>query len=224
MGMISRVLRLVAIVGPIYYVGFVIVLGLLWPGYDPVGQTQSELGAVGAPHGLLMNTAGFMAVGVIILAFAATFAFALRASAWKLLASGLLVMAGLGMITVGFFPCDAGCVDVTRTGELHSTFSMPGAIGLPAAMMLSSQAFRSDGRIGLAWQAVSFWLGVASLASGPIVAADLLSDQLGLLQRIGMWIPILWMSAVSLRLGGPLLWVGRSRGGSLKSGDPARPG
>jgi len=199
--MIRGFLRLVAIAGPIYYIGFVTVLGLLWPGYDPVGQTQSELGAVDAPQGLLMNTAGFMALGVIILAFAATFTFTLRASTWKWLASGLLVMAGLGMITVGFFPCDAGCVDVTRTGQLHSTFSMPGAIGLPVAMMLSSQAFRTDGRIGQVWQAVSFWLGFASLVSGPIVAAGLLSDQLGLLQRIGMWIPILWMSAVSLRLG-----------------------
>jgi hypothetical protein len=51
----------------------------------------------------------------------------------KTLATGLLVIAGAGMVVVGFFPCDAGCVDVTTTGRLHSVFSMPGAIGLPVA-------------------------------------------------------------------------------------------
>jgi hypothetical protein len=198
--LVTRILTLVGIAGPICYIGFVSLLGLLWAGYDPIKQTQSELGAVDAPHGLLMNVAGFMALGVVILAFAAAYHLVLRPSAWRWAAAGLMVLAGVGMVTVGFFPCDAGCVDVTRTGELHSTFSMPGAIGLPAAVMLSSLAFRSDGRLGPAWQLTSLLLGLATLASGPIVAADLLSDHLGLLQRAGMWTPVLWMSAVSLRL------------------------
>jgi hypothetical protein len=196
----TRLLTLVGFVGPIYYMGFVTVLGMLWPGYDPISQTQSELGAVNAPHGRLMNVAGFMALGVVILAFAASFHRALRGSPWRNLATILLAVAGVGMITVGFFPCDAGCVDVSRTSELHSTFSMPGAIGLPVAAMLSSLAFRDDGRLGLAWQAGSFVLGLAALASGPIIAADLVPDYLGLLQRAAMWTPVLWMSAVSLRL------------------------
>jgi hypothetical protein len=197
---LTRILALAGIAGPIYYVGFVTVLGMLWPGYDPIGQTQSELGAVDAPHGLLMNVGGFMALGLVILAFAAAFLLVLRPSPWKLVATVLMAVAGAGMIVVGFFPCDAGCVDVTRTSELHSTFSMPGAIGLPAAAMLSSLAFRDDGRFGPAWQAASFLLGLGALASGPIIAADLLPDQLGLLQRAAMWTPVLWMSAVAVRL------------------------
>lgn len=196
----TRFLTSMSIAGPIYYVSFVSLLGLLWAGYDPITRTQSELGAVDAPHGLLMNVAGFMALGVVILAFAATLHRVLRTSPSRVVATVLLVVAGLGMITVGFFPCDAGCVDVTRTSELHSTFSMPGAIGLPAAAMLSSFALREDGRLGPAWQTASFLIGVAALASGPIIATDLLLDHLGLLQRVAMWAPILWMSAVSLRL------------------------
>lgn len=197
---VTRFLALVGIAGPICYIAFVSLLGLLWAGYDPIRQTQSELGAVDAPHGLLMNVAGFMALGVVILAFAAAYHLVLRPSPWRWVAAGLMVVAGVGMVTVGFFPCDAGCVDVTRTSELHSTFSMPGAIGLPAAVMLSSLVFRSDGRLGPTWQLSSLLLGLATLASGPIVAADLMPDHLGLLQRIGMWAPVLWMSAVSLRL------------------------
>jgi hypothetical protein len=46
----TRLRALVGIAGPIYYVGFVTVVDVLWPGYDPIGQTQSELGALGR-HG-----------------------------------------------------------------------------------------------------------------------------------------------------------------------------
>ena len=179
---LTRLLTLVAIAGPIYYVGFVTVLGMLWPGYDPIGQTQSELGAVDAPNGLLMNVAGFMALGVVIMAFAAAYHLVLRPGPWKLLATVLMALAGAGMIVVGFFPCDAGCVDVTRTSELHSTFSMPGAIGLPAAAMLSSLAFRDDGRLGPAWHFTSLLHGLAALASGPVIAAHPRADQRSPLQ------------------------------------------
>jgi hypothetical membrane protein len=200
-----RALALVGAVGPIVYLVLVTVLGMLWDGYDPVRDTQSELGAVNAPHGTVMNLAGFMALGVCILAFAATYWLLLAPSAAKVLATGLLVLAGVGMVVVGFFPCDAGCVDVTATGRLHSTFSMPGAIGLPAAVMVSALVFRRDGRFGVAWQVVSFWLGLAALASGPLIAAELVGGVNGLVQRAAMWAPLGWMVAVSIRL----YWLAR---------------
>ena len=195
-----RALALVGVVGPVGYLVLVTVLGMLWDGYDPVRDTQSELGAVNAPHGTVMNLAGFMALGACILAFAAAY-WLLLASSWaKLLATGLLVLAGVGMVVVGFFPCDAGCVDVTVIGRLHSPFSMPGAVGLPAAVMVSALVFRRDGRFGVAWQVVSFWLGLATLVSGPLIAAELVGGVNGLVQRAAMWVPLGWMVAVSIRL------------------------
>jgi hypothetical protein len=109
---------------------------------QPDRDTQSELGAVDSPYRLVMNLAGFMGLGVSILAFAAAYWLLLAPSWAKLLATGLLGLAGVDMVVVGFFPCDAGCVDVTATGRLHSVFSMPGAIGLPAAAMVSALVFR----------------------------------------------------------------------------------
>lgn len=195
-----RVLALLGVAGPVGYLVLVTVLGLLWNGYDPIRDTQSELGAVDAPYRLVMNLAGFMALGVCILAFAAANWLLLAPSRAKLLATGLLVLAGLGMVTVGFLPCDAGCVDVTATGRLHSLFSMPGAIGLPAAAMVSAVVFRRDGRFGMAWQVVSFWLGLATLMSGPLIAAELAGGVNGLVQRAAMWVPLGWMTAVSIKL------------------------
>ena len=144
-----------------------------------------------------MNIAGFMGMGFTILAFAAAYFLLLNGGLAQKLADVLLVLGGVGIVVVGFFPCDAGCVDVTLTGELHSTFSMPGAIGLPAAAMVSSLAFRADGRFSSAWQVTSFWLGLLTLASGPIIAAEVVGGVDGALQRTAMWTPLLWMAAVS---------------------------
>lgn len=197
---VPRALAMVGAVGPVAYIVLTIVLGLLWPGYDPIHQTQSELGAVDAPNALVMNVVGFMGLGVVIIAFAGAYLAILRGAPWRHLAVVALVVAGVGMIVVGFFPCDPGCVDVTATGELHGTFSMPGAVGLPVAAMLSAAAFRDDGRFGTAWQATSFVIGALALASGPVVAAGILPGYEGLFQRVAMWTPILWMAAVSWRL------------------------
>src|SRR5918995_529124 len=120
-----------------------------------------------------MNVAGFRGLGLTILALAAAYSVVLRRSRAKAVAAGLLVIAGLGMVLVGFFPRDAGCVDVTGSGRLHSVFSMPGAIGLSLAAMVSATVFSSDGRLRRGWQVASFTIGLIALASGPIIGAEL---------------------------------------------------
>ena len=127
---VGRAFAVIGLVGPLFYICLVVVLGLLWSGYDPIRQTQSELGAVEYPYGDLMNVAGFSGLELTILAFAVAYQLLLNRTWVQKLATVLLVLGGLGMVVVGFFPCDAGCVDVTRTSELHSIFSVPGAIGL----------------------------------------------------------------------------------------------
>lgn len=196
----ARPLALIGLAGPPAYVVLVTALGLLWAGYDPVRDTQSLLGAVDSPYGLVMNVAGFMGVGISILAFAVAYHLVLWRSASAAIATGLLLVAGASMFVVGFFPCDAGCVDVTRIGRLHSTFSMPGAIALPVAAVVSSLAFRSDGRFGRAWRTSSFVLGLVTLAAGPMIGAELFDGINGLLQRAGMWPVLGWVSAVSAKL------------------------
>ena len=197
---VGRVLALIVAIGVVLYVALTFLLGWMWEGYDPIRDTQSELGAVDSPYRTWMNIGGFMGLGVVILCFAAAYHLLLRDGIAKTIATALVMVAGVGMIVVGFFPCDAGCVDVTRTGELHGLWSMPGAIGLPLAAMLSASVFRTDGRFGTRWQAASFWIGLLSLVSGPIVALGWIEGVPGLLQRAGMWPSLFWMMAVSLRL------------------------
>ncbi len=199
-GATTRLLAVVAGVGPVLYILLTVVLGLLWAGYDPIRDTQSELGAVDSPYQAVMNVAGFGGLGLSILAFAACYALVLRGGWPQAVAVIFLGVAGLGMVIVGFFPCDPGCVDVTATGRLHGVFSAPGAIGLPAAAILSAWVFARDGRFSSRWQVLSLLVGVLTLASGPVIQSGVLTDANGLLQRAGMWPALLWMTAVSLRL------------------------
>jgi len=197
---VPGLLALVGAAGPLLYVLLVTVLGLLWGGYDPIRDSMSELGGVESPYGPLMNVAGFMALGISILAFAAAYRLLLPRDPWKAVATVLLVVAGVFMVAVGFFPCDAGCVDVTRTGTLHSITSTPQAIALPLAAMVSAFVFGSDRRFGTAWQAFSGWTGLISLSTGPVVATGTLEAVTGLVQRAGIGLSLLWMTAVSLKL------------------------
>ena len=177
------------------------ILGVLWDGYDPIRDTQSELGAVDSPFRHAMNFGGFFVLGVAILAFAAIYALALPRTFVRSVVVLLLLVGGVGMAAVAFFPCDAGCVDVTSVGRTHSVLSAPGAIGLPGAALLSAPLFRTTTLFGVRWQFVSFWIGLLSLASGPVISLELFEGGLGLLQRVAMWPPLLWMSAVSWRIG-----------------------
>lgn len=196
---VAMVLAVAAAVGPLGYILVTVVLGLAQAGYDPVMDTQSELGAVDAPFRTVMNV-GFMGLGLAILAFAGAYAMVLRSGRGTWLVVGLLTVAGVGMVIVGFFPCDSGCVDVTATGRLHGVFSMPGAIGMPAAAMVSGWVFSRDKRFGRGWPETSFVVGLVTLASGPVIQAGIMENANGLLQRLGMWPALLWMSLVSGKL------------------------
>ncbi|MCL3862520.1 DUF998 domain-containing protein [Actinotalea sp. K2] len=196
----SRAVALLGAAGPLVFMTVVLLAGLSWAGYDPVRQTHSELGAVGSPVRWVVNLGGFVLLGVTLLAFALAYRSQLRPSAWREVAAVLLVLAGAGMIAVGFTPCDAGCVDVTATGRWHSILSAPGAIGVSSAMIASGPAFRVDGRFSVRWQVASVALGSLTLLSGPLIALELLTGVGGLVQRAAMGVAMLWLCAVGVRL------------------------
>lgn len=92
-------------------------------------------------------------------------------------------------------------MDVTRTGTLHSITSTPQAIALPLTAMASAFVFGSDRRFGTAWQAFSGWAGLVSLGTGPLVAAGSLAAVTGLVQRAGIGLSLLWMTALKRAVG-----------------------
>ena len=76
-----------------------------------------------------------------------------------------------------------------RTVQVLQDYSCPQG-GVPAGRAgASALVLRRDGRFGAAWPVVSFWLGLAALVSGPLIAAELVGGVDGLVQRAAMWGP-----------------------------------
>ena len=192
---------LVGLITPIYYFVLMESLAHLWTGYSSIAQHMSELGGVESPYKDIMNYAGFAGVGVLIISFRIGFYCKFKSSnLWLQLASLMLFVGGLFMIVVAFFPCDPHCIDVTRTGRLHTLTSIPQSIALPTAAILAGFGFAQLADWSKKWLWVSIVLGSASMLAGPLLSVEWLKDYVGLIQRFGIGFSLLWIWVVSLEL------------------------
>jgi len=186
------------IVGPLFYFFLLALLGYMWSGYNPIVQSMSEIGSVVSPYKSVMNYLGFSTLGVCISIFGIGLSKEFKRSMPGKISFLLLMVAGIAMLFVGFFPCDAGCVDVTITGTMHSLFSMLPSVALPfAAMVIANDVSK---RWGMGWGIFSFWMGILSVFSGPLMFLPETSPYLGLLQRVGIGFSLVWMVTVSAKI------------------------
>ncbi len=115
----NTVLALFGIIGPAVYAIVLTVLGLLWEGYNPISQGMSELGAANAPHALFMNVFGFQLLGIFIVAFGYGLRRFLNGNWLSKMGIALVIIGGIDLIVVGFFPIDVGGVTSSFTGLVH---------------------------------------------------------------------------------------------------------
>jgi hypothetical membrane protein len=194
-------LILAGIIGPVLFFVVLTVLGSLWEGYNPVTTGMSEIGAVDSTYQDLMNYLGFSLLGVFIVLFGIGFNKYFGRGLQLNIACILILLGGIFMFAVGFFPCDAGCVDVTLTGKLHSATSTVPAILIPFASMIT--AYPISKKWGYKWGYISFGLGVLALASGPVMLSGFFDRYTGLVQRIGIGFSMLWIFLISIRAASP---------------------
>ncbi len=192
-----KFLAVCGIIGPITYVIVLVTLGFLQPDYNCVKQSMSELGAIGAPYALIMNTIGFPLLGLLIIAFA----LGLHRGIKGRLKTGpmLMVLSGFSLIMTGIFPCDPGCVDVTISGLFHSIFATIAAFSMILAPLFLLPRLKKDRR----------WQGYVNYSIVSLIAATLVSAMYGsmafeqwtgVLQRISMGIMLLWVEIMAIRL------------------------
>jgi len=194
-----RLLAICGALGPILYTVTLFALGLLRPGYNHVAQSMSELGEVGSPNATVMNVAGFMLLGLLMMAFAFALSRGIREGGGSKIGSSLVAMAGVSLVMVGFFPCDPDCVTASLTGALHDAFATIPAFAMILAPIVISHSLRNDSR----WQ--GYWS--YSMATGILAAMislllwfTFLEAWKGVIQRIGMGVPLLWMEVMAVRL------------------------
>jgi len=107
----SNILRFTAICGifgPILYAIVIAIAGSLYPGYSHISQSMSDLGAVDAPHAVIVNTLGFPLLGLFMIAFAVGIDRGIRRNRASKVGPVFIVLSGVAMIMTGIFQCDSG--------------------------------------------------------------------------------------------------------------------
>lgn len=149
------------------YAGVVVWGGTVYPGYDPLSQYISELGAKGVVTGPAVTWAGFFVPGVLMLAWVGVMLFAGQLSPLRI--AGLILIAAYawGMINAVIYRCDEGCPAVTDSLDqmLHNMIgALSYLLGVLGLFVLAIEARTRAPwlfALGLACgavAAVSFWL------------------------------------------------------------------
>jgi hypothetical protein len=199
---ITRVLLICGVLASGLYIATDIAAAtLFYPGYDYTAQQVSELSAIGAPSRSFWMTMGYP-YGLLCLAFALG---VWRAASDRLplrIAAGLIVLFTLN----GFFwglvaPMHMRGTEFTGTDTAHIGFAiaavllMLGFIGFGAAAL--GRGFRLYSAVTVA----------AMLAAGAVVstqvaaiAANQPTPGMGLVERISVYGPMIWMAVFALAL------------------------
>lgn len=191
---------IIGMIFPIYYVTLIAILGFMWEGYNPISQLMSELGAINSPFSPIAQFLGFSAMGIVIFIFS----FVLYSNIerdWSLrIGMLLLIIAGISLVLVGFFPCDAGCIDVTETGRMHSLTAIIPAIAMPTGMFFFVSPMKTDEKWESKWWQITLSLAMISLLLAPLGMLENIDQYQGIVQRIGITFPLLWIGIISIKL------------------------
>ena len=180
-----RLLAAGGIVGPCCFVAAWSILGATADGYTPAQDAISRLAAVGAPSQGAM-TAGFIAFGVGVPAYAVALRDELTGRAWV-----SAVATGLATLGVAAAPLDR-----SAAGDLvHGAFASVGYATLAAVPWLAARSLAQCGEHTSA--TVSRAAGLASAAA---LAGTVFGPYHGLLQRVGLTIGDAWIVASAVRI------------------------
>lgn len=179
----NRYAVLTGLLGATWVVALTVIGGVAYPGYEHAAQFISELGATGAPHATVINYAGFLPAGLLLVAFAVL--------AWRVLPRSQastfgmvgLVLYSIGYLAAAVFPCDFGCrpAEPSVSQALHNLFGLIGYLLAPAALFaLGLAARRWPDAVALSWlgriAAVPALIGLLALESAYAGAAQRLIE------------------------------------------------
>ncbi|MEM8771531.1 MAG: DUF998 domain-containing protein [Pseudomonadota bacterium] len=171
-------------------------LGMMQSDYHWTDQYLSELGASGASNAAIMNSFGFLPVGLLWLA--AISILVLRLSGGVLMVLGGLLLAGTSVSYVGafLFPCDAGCpLEGSEKQLMHNLLGVVGYLTTPLGLVFVAIRFLSAKSTALALLtfAAAFLATIGFLMMASSVDAPLK----GAWQRLADFTLFFWMFAVA---------------------------
>jgi hypothetical membrane protein len=206
-----RLAGTLAVAGPVAFVATSLVAWWAQDAYSPRGEDISALAALDAQQPWIM-VAGFLALGAGLVVLGAGLVRAVAASRSARFGALLVVIAGLGILVAGIARNDcsselAACKARVDAGDaswhhgLHDTASGLVFLALVVAQLVLARAFKRDP----VWRD----LRVYSLVSGALTLALLamfivepIDGWTGLVQRLFLTVPSVWIGIVGMRLRG----------------------
>jgi hypothetical membrane protein len=199
---IKKILTTYSTTAPIFFLILIAFLGFLFPDYNHLSQYISELGAVEAPHAIILNAIGFPILGLSVLTFSICLYFILnqeKNTFIKKTGSMLIGISGIAFILIGFFPCDPNCINESTIGILHGHISNIAQFSLIFSTFFIYQYNRNN-HLENTYLNYTLLTGVIGLIMGVIYKANIFEDLTGLMQRISFGIPLIWTVIMSTKL------------------------
>jgi hypothetical protein len=177
------------------------VASLMRPGYDQLRQYGSELAT--GQNSIIMN-ANFLITGSLIIVFSFGLFTNIHAGRWPAIGSILLGVFGVGEMVTAAFPCDPGCplVNSQSLSQLAHNLIAGVAFGSFAlAPLLIALGLKRD----TFWKRYQWYClatGFASVGLFLLFTAAILSSfqYSGLLQRVFLAVPFLWVEVLAIHL------------------------
>lgn len=183
-----------------------VVLGsYLRPGYDQVSQCLSDLGS-GSDATATVQRFNFFLTGLLILAFVVGLGRTQKHNTSFKAGAFLLGVFGLTTLGVGVFSCDPGCPvpGASFSQMAHNLLTTIGFVSVSLAPVLTASGFRnttmsrsfifySKATAATSWILLIVFL-YAAVPPGP------LSPWLGVIQRLFLAVPWLWIEVTAVVL------------------------
>lgn len=194
-----KLLAICGIIGPILYTIVMVVVGLLRPGYNHFTQYMSELGEVGGLNAIIMNIAGFVMLGLLMIAFAFGLHRGIGEGRGSKMGPTLIAVAGAGAALIALFPVDPSSMTPSFTGIMHGVSAMLLGVGMVLAPFAVANRLKYDQR-WKGYRLYSLATGVVSAIIGVIFFSNALEGWMGLLQRVALGVPLLWVEVMAIKL------------------------
>ena len=199
---------LAGVAGPVIFLSVLTLAGLMRDGYDPVTRFASDL-AIGEAG--WVQTANFIALGSLLIVFAAGLRRGLADGSTLRASVVLLCLSGVGLVLAGLFPTDLAGQPSTSHGAVHFAASLLAFGTLLLAFFLIARAFGQDAR-WVRYAGYSIRTGIvvgvlclAATAAAPAATfnnhhAGPLAAWTGLVQRALFLVAFGWIAVIGLKL------------------------
>jgi hypothetical membrane protein len=195
----NKILCLSGIAAPSILLLSILISGFLHPGYSHISQAISELGARGTPFKEIVNYAGLLPAGILIIAFSIAIFRQFEGKPALFICFCLVLVAGISRFFAGIFHCDPVCFPVvTISGRLHA---ISGFISLftgslaPLFMVLGLKRAASP---SLFYE--SLILGMAALITFLVLISQLWMPYFGIIQRLLLILTYSWIILIAVKM------------------------